>query len=239
MFSPPNYSDIRNFLDPRMGPWTVVLYMHRKRILKSLMANVPVLKGRLLDIGCGNKPYETILQCSEYIGVDVETSPHTHSKVDVFFDGIHLPFETSTFDSVICTEVIEHCSDANKLIAEVSRVLKPGGHAFITAPMFIEHHEVPFDLRRLTYYGMKSLAESSGLEVAKIEDRGRILSVFVNTYYLVVSQFVSRRPISDVIYWLLFPFSCLFLLADGIKKKIPPPISLGWQMLARKGTHKN
>ncbi len=58
MFSPPNYSSPQFFLDPKSGPWTVPLYLHRKPILDSVREAFPVVKGELLDVGCGNKPMQ-------------------------------------------------------------------------------------------------------------------------------------------------------------------------------------
>jgi SAM-dependent methyltransferase len=234
MFSPPDYSASKNFLNPVLGPWTVTLYLHRKKILSSLLKSAPNLKGRLLDVGCGNKPYKSLIPCAKYVGVDVATSLHENENIDIIFDGKLLPFEDNSFDSILCTEVLEHCIDPVILVSEMSRVLKPGGHAFITAPMFIEHHEVPFDLRRFTYYGMRRLAEDNGLSVKWIEDRGSVFSVLVANIYMVAGQMISKRPFSDIIYWALFPFTFCLLKLDSFRKKQPPVVSLGWQMLLHK-----
>ena len=51
--------------------------------------------GRVLDVGCGAKPYEHFFtSCTSYFGVDIEVSGHDHatSKIDAFFDGVNLPF---------------------------------------------------------------------------------------------------------------------------------------------------
>ena len=44
--------------------------------------------------------------------------------------GEKLPFSDSSFDVVFCCDVLEHVPDLNKVLAEISRVLKPGGHFF-------------------------------------------------------------------------------------------------------------
>jgi SAM-dependent methyltransferase len=234
MFSPPDYGAAENYLNPGLGPWTVVLYMHRRAILNSLQKAAPLLTGRLLDVGCGNKPYLSIIKCDEYVGVDVSESLHNHDKFDFIFDGKSLPFENNRFDSVLCTEVLEHCENAEQLMFEMNRVLKPGGFLFFTVPMFIEHHEAPFDLRRFTYYGAKKLAEQNGLEVVHAEDRGNFLSVFIAALYIGIGQFISRRPFSDIIYWILFPFTWVVLKLDKIKRRNPVIISPGWQFLVKK-----
>lgn len=234
MFNPPDYSAEKNFLNPKLGPWTFVLYMHRKKILDSLNKAIPYLKGDLLDVGCGNKPYQLIMQAEKYTGADVSLSPHDQDKFDIVFDGLNIPLNNNNFDSVLCTEVLEHSDDPVKLMSEIYRVLKTNGHAFITAPMFIEHHEVPYDFRRFTYYGMKKIAEDSGFKVLFIDGRGNFLSVFVAAIYMTISQFISIRPFSDIIYWCLFPFTYFIYNLDRFKKKKPEINSLGWQMLVQK-----
>jgi SAM-dependent methyltransferase len=208
--------------------------MHRKKILDSLNKAIPYLKGDLLDVGCGNKPYQLIILAEKYTGADVSLSPHDQDKFDIVFDGLNIPLNNNNFDSVLCTEVLEHSGDPVKLMSEIHRVLKINGHAFITVPMFIEHHEVPYDYRRLTYYGMKKLAEDAGFEVIFIDNRGNFLCILVATIYMAISQFISLRPFSDIIYWILFPFTYLIYKLDKYKKKDPVINSLGWQMLLKK-----
>jgi SAM-dependent methyltransferase len=234
MFSPPDYSKLTNFLYPKLGPWSFILFLHRKKILESLMKSLQYIRGKVLDIGCGNKPYRSIINYTEYIGVDVDSSPHLHQNFDKVYDGLYLPFEDNSFDSIICTEVIEHCINPDLLFLEMKRVLKQGGFAFVTAPMCIEHHEIPNDLRRLTYYGMLHLAESNGFKVNYIEDRGNIYSVLVSNIYSTISQIISKRPFSDILLWLIFPFTYILYKFDSFRKKNPPIMSLGWQMLIEK-----
>ena len=234
MFNPPNYSALNNFLKPKLGPWTFVVYLHRKKILESLLKAIPFLNGNLLDVGCGTKPYKSIINTISYTGIDISLSPHNQDKFDYLFDGLNVPFEDNSFDSVICTEVLEHAVDPIKLMNEIYRVLKKDGFAFITVPMFIEHHESPYDYRRYTYFGIKKLAIESGFNIVTIEDRGNLLSVLISNIYLAISQFASFRPISDLVYWLAFPFTYIIYKLDRFKRKEPVVVSLGWQMLIKK-----
>ena len=220
MFNPPDYSAAKNFLNPKLCPWSFVLYMHRKKILNSLNNAIPYLKGDLLDVGCGNKPYQSIIQAEKYTGADVSMSPHNQEKFDIVFDGLTLPLKENNFDSVLCTEVLEHSNDPVKIMSEIYRVLKTNGHAFITVPMFIEHHEAPYDYRRFTFYGMRKLAEDAGFKVVFVDDRGNFLSVLVATIYMAIGQFILFRPFSDIFYWILFPFTYLIYKMDNLKKKI-------------------
>jgi SAM-dependent methyltransferase len=52
-------------------------------------------------------------------------------------DALALPFATGTFDHVICSEVLEHIPDDVAAMAELARVLKPGGTMAVTIPRFL------------------------------------------------------------------------------------------------------
>jgi SAM-dependent methyltransferase len=117
------------------------------------------------------RPYEELFAGWEYVGIDVEASgrPAENKRVDLFFDGLDIPFEDASFDAVLCTEVLEHCVDADRLVGEMYRVLRSGGHAVITVPFMWGEHELPFDFRRYSTNGVRRLLETSGFEVMRIE----------------------------------------------------------------------
>src|SRR5688572_6641554 len=78
------------------------LYFIRSCLYKNIKKKAPLLKGKLMDFGCGRKPYEALFNVNEYIGIDVEKSGHNHklSKVDFYYDGKTIPFQNDYFDSV-------------------------------------------------------------------------------------------------------------------------------------------
>jgi len=232
-FGPPDYSDKRNFLSPQCGPWDLFLYLHRQAIFSSLLRATPFLPGKLLDVGCGSKPYADVLGCMEHVGVDVATTPHSPDDFCIQYDGRDLPFADNEFDSIICTEVLEHVADLDKSLCEMSRVLKPGGYAFVSVPMVFHHHEEPYDFRRFTRFGMLAVAKKLNCEVIWIEDRGGVYSVLAACFHMTLTYSVSRRPFIDIALMLLWPFCLLLMWIDRFQTK-PPPISLGWQMLMRK-----
>ena len=80
----------------------------RYAFYKNIRRYIPQLKGRLLDFGCGRKPYQNLFRVSEYVGVDMAETGHDHknSKIDVYYDGKRLPFKDASFDSLFCSEVL-------------------------------------------------------------------------------------------------------------------------------------
>jgi SAM-dependent methyltransferase len=235
MFSPPDYDAPETFLRPRFGPWTIEIYLHRKPILDSVKEAAPYLGGVLLDVGCGRKPYATLLNCTQHIGIDVATSMHPRDSFDQIYDGIKIPFLASEFDSVLCTEVLEHCREPRAVVLEIARVLRVGGYALITAPMFIHHHEAPNDFQRLTQYGMEELASQAALEVVWIKPRGGPYSTMVCAIVIAISQTLSLRPVIDIVWWAFWPIAAILLWLEGMRDR-SNVISLGWQMLVTKPT---
>ncbi len=110
-----------------------------------------------LDIGTGNgflpKAARPFLNGARVTGTDfaenalAAAGDALDEKVQNDMDADGLPFMDASFDFVTCLEVIEHLIFPEQAIAEISRVLKPGGHCVITVPN-IQHVEYLFQLIR-------------------------------------------------------------------------------------------
>lgn len=142
------------------------------------------VSGRVLDFGCGAKPYEQLFNLAvEYIGVDIQDSGHNHedSKVDYFWDGKRLPFEDNYFDSVVSFEVFEHVFSPSDVFREIRRVVKPGGTLLMSTPFIYGEHEQPFDFARYTSFGIKHLLELNGFKCIEAKKTGSFFSVVIQT----------------------------------------------------------
>jgi SAM-dependent methyltransferase len=126
---------------------------------------------KVLDLGCGLKPYQIYFQNMQYVGIDVEESGRNKSDklTDVQFDGISIPFDDEEFDACICTEVLEHAIDPDALLIEVNRVLKNRGSLLITVPFMWGLHELPYDFRRYTYLGLSKTVTKCGFSIEREE----------------------------------------------------------------------
>ncbi len=51
-------------------------------------------------------------------------------------DALRLPFDDATFDTIVCSEVLEHIPDYHQAIAEIARVIKPGGRLAVSVPRY-------------------------------------------------------------------------------------------------------
>jgi SAM-dependent methyltransferase len=133
----------------------------------------------ILDLGAGAAPYAPVYRpfFERATTVDVPYSPHDQRNIDVFASADDLPFDDTSFDCILCTEVLEHCADPLAVLREVHRVLRPGGAVFLTTPFYVGIHEAPYDFYRYTPYGLRHLADTSGLTVVSIVPRGEFGAV--------------------------------------------------------------
>lgn len=162
-------------------------------LVGSLKEIAPRARGRLLDVGCGNKPYEDFFRpfVTEYLGIEYEatfelTSAGTGVKLpDFIYDGVKLPFPDGSFDTVLNVQVLEHTPYPGRLVCEMSRVLKHDGLLILVAPFQFRLHEEPHDYFRFTRHGLRHLCEEAGLEVLETRSQGGMWSVIghkVNSY---------------------------------------------------------
>jgi len=153
--------------------WRSRDYLHYAPFWKRLKQAISQYgRGEVLDIGCGNKPYAALFtdQTTRYIGVDIEQS-HLQ-KVDIICPATDIPLPDASFDTVLCTQTIEHVFDHRQLLSEAFRLLRPGGHLILSGPFYWPLHEVPHDFFRFTRYGFEQLLVTAGFSVQSIEENG-------------------------------------------------------------------
>ena len=147
-------------------------YLHLRSLFADLESAAKLAKGRLLDVGCGNKPYQGMFgeRISKYVGCDVVQS--SDNRVDVICPATELAFGAGAFDTVLCTQVIEHVADHVILLAEVFRVLRGDGLLILSGPMYWPLHEEPYDFFRFTEHGLRFLLTQAGFEGIQIKSNG-------------------------------------------------------------------
>lgn len=196
-------------------------YFIRRGLFLHIRKMAPLLSGRLLDFGCGRKPYENLFNVSGYIGIDMDNTGHEHknSKIDVFYDGKHIPFPDQSFDSVFCSEVFEHVFNLEEIIVEIKRVMKDGGKMLITVPFAWHEHEVPYDFGRYTSFGIRYLLEKNGFEIADLQKSGNFARV---TCQLIALYFYSIINIKNAA--LRFFVRMIFIVPVNILGSILLPL---------------
>lgn len=147
-------------------------FLHFRTLFADLENAATQARGRLLDIGCGNKPYEKMFngRITEYVGCDIVQS--SENRVDVICEATNIPLPENTFDTVLCTQVIEHVADHRQLLRETFRLLKSGGILILTGPMYWPLHEEPHDFFRFTEHGFRYLLQGIGFTVDRVQSNG-------------------------------------------------------------------
>lgn len=93
---------------------------------------------KVLDLGCGTGEFSPYFSAEQYIGIDIDESnvkyaQQRHARKFTVADGMNLPFADRAFNKVLIVGVFHHLSgeDCEKVIAEIKRVLTPGGEILV------------------------------------------------------------------------------------------------------------
>jgi SAM-dependent methyltransferase len=153
----------------------------------------------VLDVGCGDKPYGTWLKtATEHVGVDITSGPAVDLVVEPWE---RWPFPDDSFDGVLCTQVLEHVKDHEHVVAEMIRVLKPGGRLVVSAPFAYCEHGAPDDYQRFSAYGLANLFRGS-CDVIEIRRQGGIGStmavLFLNWWDCALNLSAAGRIVKGL-----------------------------------------
>lgn len=196
--------------------WTDPLHIARRALLREMQAKAPLVRGRMLDIGCGMNPYrELFVHVDRYVSCDVPPNPHA----EVLGDGMQLPFESDIFDGVLCNQVLEHVPEPARLIREAARVLKPNGVLLLTTPQTWGPHLEPHDYYRYTRNGLRFLAETGGLSVVEIAPTcGMWATLAQRLADTVVHTYAAGRSkvLMEFLSWLLAPVQLVGWMLDRV-----------------------
>lgn len=110
--------------------WLVL--RRRRQIFQEWISRLDGNALDVLDVGGRIQPYRPLLEgrLRRYVAIDLVRTP----LVDVVGSGEHVPFNDAVFDVVLCCQVLEYVPDPRVVIAEIYRVLKPGGALLLSVP---------------------------------------------------------------------------------------------------------
>jgi SAM-dependent methyltransferase len=128
---------------------SLVRKLTRRQLLPFLEAQAtPALT---LDVGAKQSGYRHLFPNA--VAGDIAAYPGLNTQ----FDAHRLPFVSSSFPVILCTEVLEHCTNPQQVIDEFFRVLQPGGKLILTTRFIFPIHDAPHDYFRFTQYGLLHL----------------------------------------------------------------------------------
>jgi SAM-dependent methyltransferase len=148
----------------------------------------------VLDAGAGDQVYRAVFAKHRYEAADFEKvdKPYAHSTY--VCDLVKIPVAAGRFDAVVLSQVMEHLPEPAAVLAELNRVLKPGGRFFYSAPLYYEEHELPYDFYRYTQFGVKHLFQKAGFTITEF----RWLEGYMGTVTHQLRMIARRTPFSPI-----------------------------------------
>ena len=199
-------------------------YYSSTLLRKKMEGNIPAAldknkKYKVLDYGCGVRPYEYVFNgfAESYTGVDVGDNPHADILIE---PEARLPFNDGEFDIVLSSQVLEHVENTDNYLKECHRLLKPGGLLFLSTHGTWQYHSHPVDVQRWTSYGLKRLITGYGFDITGfIPILGQLAltsQLRLTFYYSFVKEIF--RPLKILYY----PLSMMYQLKMKIEDLITP-----------------
>lgn len=158
------YSGVRDRLPRRLARWILHFETAIEDAVAEFAATLPP-RARVLDAGAGEGRHKAHFGGQRYTGVDLAVGDErwNYGGIDVLGDLTALPFPAGIFDAALNVVTLEHVKDPANAVAELARVLAPGGRLLLIAPQEWEVHQAPHDYFRYTRYGLRLLLERAGL----------------------------------------------------------------------------
>lgn len=220
-----------------LGIFVNPFYFARSGLRDAMTELAPMLSGRLLDVGCGSKPYRSLFAVDAYVGLDIDSEVTRKSGIaDQLYDGGRFPFSDAEFDSILCNQVLEHVFNPDEFLGEINRVLKTGGKLLLTVPFVWDEHEQPYDYARYSSFGLRALLEKQGFRIIRHKKLGAnasILFQLANAYLYKITQDFPR-PVKLLFTASVMAFINLVGLVAGKLLPDNPDLFLDHVVLAEK-----
>jgi SAM-dependent methyltransferase len=154
-------------------------FVGKRLIVRALLGPVLARPGqRVLDVGCGTGGVlASLADRAAVVGVDRSELALAHCRARGLLnvavaDGDRLPFAPASFDVVLLLDVLEHFADEQALLAQVRRLLRPGGTLLVSVPayqfLWSEHDEVLHHVRRYTARRLRRALEAAHLRIGRL-----------------------------------------------------------------------
>lgn len=173
----------RNFGEKRGTP------VGRYYVERFLRRNGYLINGRCLEFG-DNRYRSLFARARSYEVISLSAGPHVDYACD-----IHQPvgIPEAAFDSVICTQVLEHLAFPENALKNIFRFLKPGGILLLTAPFINNIHYGPTDFRRFTPDGVRLIVEAAGFIIEELDYGGNSAVATGSLLGMVAEDFLPEE----------------------------------------------
>jgi SAM-dependent methyltransferase len=220
--------------------------LHRGAIVRAVEAFARSLPAgtRVLDAGAGEAPYRPLLAHCEHVTQDWPGTVHPGARgADIVADLHELPVEDASFGAVLCTEVLEHVAEPDRVLAELARVLEPGGALLLTVPFVGELHEEPHDHYRYTSHGLRGLLSRAGFESVDVVP---LTGYYATLAHVLRHAGLSTLPVDGPPPLPARAAAFALYVVSGLLRRLAPALDrvldrrralpLGWSVRARRAS---
>jgi len=202
----------------------------RRQLFIGWLKNIPGRNLSVLDVGGRIQPYRILLgeRCARYVAMDLRLTP----LVDVVGRAEQLPLGSQQFDIVLCTQVLEYVPEPEAVIAEIHRVLKPGGHLLLSVPCVFPRDSEREYWRFLPCALKYLLSAFSSVDVVP---EGNSLTGFIRTTNVCLVTFVKPRFLGILLRFSMVPvLNTLGALLQFLITSADDRFTANFSVLARK-----
>jgi len=203
------------------SPFKVSSQLFRGATLTRALFNETIksyfLYGNVLDLGSKSQNSSYY----EYIKIDdnckiTYTDLKPGSGVTVVDVQEKLPFDDNSFDMVLAFHLFEHVYNYSTSVAEIFRILKPGGKFIISMPFMYKYHADPDDYYRFTDSAIVKIWEEGGLKCSAVEYLGEGIYTYCMT---TMTRFGSPKYLSRMLQGLMYLSATMFDRVINLKQK--------------------
>jgi SAM-dependent methyltransferase len=192
---------------------------------------------RVLDVGCGFKPYHPLFApyAAAYVGVD----SGDHAAPDLVGTAEQIPVEDESFDVVVCSQVLEHVDDPAQVVRELHRVTAPGGRVLASTHGVQLYHPSPVDYWRWTHTGLARLFEQNAawasVDVVAGAGTTATLGMLGAVYVDLAFQHLHLRPLGRPLIAAINSLAAAVDARSGTLRGLGPgTLSANYHLVAEK-----
>ena len=212
----------------------------RRTLLDEILERaVPLMRGRVLDVGGRRRnprgafrpPLHQVASW-RYLNPDAASIPDCRGMAE------SIPLSSDSVDTIVMTEVLQYVESPRKVLAEVRRVLSPGGICLVSVPFLIPvHGDFQVDRRRFTALILREMFDAAGFSEIDIVSMGALGSVLYDLLHVAFGYALEgRRPVAArFMRGVLAGCRPLFGILDRLSRSLDKYITTGYFVTARKG----
>jgi len=220
----------RSRLYPSLTDPSWLVLRNRREVFTQWLGRLNHTNALVLDVGGRIQPYRSLIngRPSRYIAVDLRLTP----LVDIAGDAAQLPFRSDCFDLVFCTQMLEYAPEPRQVIAEIHRVLKPGGFLLLSAPAVYPQDSDRDAWRFLPAALRELLKEFSAVDLAP---EGSSVTGFIRTINVCVVSFTTVAAFRGLFRFTIVPMlNLLGALVETLKLTSNTSFTANFSVYARK-----